>query len=306
MKFVTWLLLAFTATTVFGETLVWTDKDAVSVWKSNPDGTNPIQLYGSSDGLQDPRGVAVDPATNTLFLVDQDTNTIYQGDLDGSPLTPLVSGLNAPADLVLKGGSLYWAEQSNRVVRGNRIRRSAMDGSGVTDVVTGLNAPYYLDVDPVDQRVYWSDFNSGTIHTAAVADGQASDLITGLVRVRDVELDLDARKVYWADRDRPDIRRQNLDGTGVETLFTAADGLGRPHGMWLDPAGGMIYWTDTTTGDVLRGNMNGIGAPEIISNGPSSNGPWAIQLVVPEPAVGAWLLAAFTAVSLTRRRRVQP
>ena len=304
MKFVICLLcllqVSITAS-VFGETLVWTDKDAVAVWKSNPDGSNPVQLYGSMDGLQDPRGIAVDPVTNTLFLADQDTNTIYQGDLVGSPLTPLISGLNAPADLVLKGGTLYWAEQN-----GNRIRSAAADGSGVTDIVTGLNEPYYLDVDPLDQRVYWSDFDSGTIHTAAVADGQAADLISGLVRVRDVELDLDNGKVYWADRDRPDIRRQNLDGTGVETLFAAADGLGRPHGLWLDPVGGMIYWTDTTTGDVVRGNMDGFGAPEIISNGPSSNGPWAIQLVVPEPIMGTWLLVAFTAIAMTRRRMIGP
>jgi len=58
--------------------------------------------------LQDPRGIAVDATTGTLFLADQDTNTIFQGDLDGKTLTPLILNLNAPADLIVKSDTLYW------------------------------------------------------------------------------------------------------------------------------------------------------------------------------------------------------
>lgn len=282
----------------FAEMLVWTDKDAVSVWKSNPDGTNATQLYGAVDGLQDPRGIAFDVATGALYLADQDTNTIYIGDLDGNALTTFVSALNAPADLVVKGDQLFWTEQG-----GNRIRRAALNGTAITDIVTGLNAPYYLDVDPVNDVVYWSDFNSGTIHSGGIGIGQ-TDFITGLDRVRDVELDLDANKIYWADRDRPDIRRQNLDGTGSEVLFTAADGLGRPHGLWIDTNNNLLYWTDTTTGDVVRGSMDGTGSPEIIANGPTSNGPWALQLVVPEPVfASSFFIAVMAIFGFARRRR---
>lgn len=263
---------------VLAASLVWTDKDTVQVWRSNPDGSEASILYSSSDGLRDPRGIAVNAATGALYIADSDTNTIYAGDLAGNTISPLIQGLSNPADVVLVDDVLYWANQGS-----DSISKANLDGTGVVNVLAGLDAPYYLSVDAVNEHIYWTDFNSGIIHRAGLDGSMSGDYITGLQRVRDVEVDAAAGKVYWADRNSPDIRRQSLDGADVEVLYDSTDGLGRPHGLWLDPDNELIYWTDTTTGDVVRGNLDGIGTPEIVFNGASLNGPWELQLVVPEP-----------------------
>ena len=62
------------------------------------------------------------------------------------------------------------------------------------------------------------------------------------------------------------IQRRSLSAVAVtEDLFTAADGLGRPHGLALDPTSGTIYWTDTQTHAIHRGRMDGSGPAETLS-----------------------------------------
>ena len=285
---------------VFATSLVWTDKDLVQVWRSNPDGSEADLLYGFGDGLRDPRGIAADATTGTLYIADHDTGTVYTGDLRGeSPLTPLIQGLSNPAGIVLAEERLYWANQGS-----NTIARANLDGTEVVNTITGLNAPYYLSVNESHGHIYWTDFNSGVIHRAGLDGSMPTDFVTGLQRVRDVEVDHAAGKIYWADRNRPDIRRQNLDGTGMEVLFDGADGLGRPHGLWLDTQNELIYWTDTTTGDVVRGNLDGVGIPEILFNGSSNSGPWELQLVVPEPSsLGCILVGGLCLLQALHRRQ---
>lgn len=69
-------------------------------------------------------------------------------------------------------------------------------------------------------------------------------------------------KVYWtiSNGDRR-IMRANLDGTGLETLYTfvgaGAKGAINPVGLLLDPVGGMMYFTDIDNMRLWSGNLNG-------------------------------------------------
>ena len=48
--------------------------------------------------------------------------------------------------------------------------------------------------------------------------------------------------MYWTESEQDSIRRDNLDGTSIETLWTET---GRdPFRLVLDTAGGKMYWTN--------------------------------------------------------------
>src|SRR4051812_1360083 len=225
-----------------------------------------------------------------MYWADNGTRTIRRANLDGSGAENLITtGLLGPSDieLDLAHGHLYWADRDR-----NEIARSNLDGSGVTVVRSGagVSQPYFLTLDVEGGNLYWTDFDNAVVHTARLdGSGPVQDMFVGMVRTRDVVVQPDSNGgyLYWADRDAHNIQRLRLASTLLpEVLFTAEDGLVRPHGLALDPSDGMLYWTDTDGRMVARGNADGTGSPEVlVSQG--LVGAWGIALAVPEPGAAA-------------------
>ena len=72
--------------------------------------------------------------------------------------------------------------------------------------------------------------------------------------------------MYWADTTSGAIRVANLDGSGVQNLYT---GESQASGVAINPATGKIYWADaiTRTGAIRVGNLDGSGsAQDLFSN----------------------------------------
>jgi hypothetical protein len=78
--------------------------------------------------------------------------------------------------------------------------------------------------------------------------------------------------MYWTDYTGSDIRRANLDGTGVTTILS---GLKNPAGLALDLVGGQIYWTDNGGGDIQRANLDGSGQQILVAG---LSGPYGLAL----------------------------
>ncbi|MCH8094369.1 MAG: right-handed parallel beta-helix repeat-containing protein [Chloroflexi bacterium] len=72
-------------------------------------------------------------------------------------------------------------------------------------------------------------------------------------------------KIYWIDGGTQKIQRANLDGSSVEDLVTAADGLSDPRGLALDTLGGKMYWTDIPTGTIHRAGLDGTNVETLVS-----------------------------------------
>ena len=64
-------------------------------------------------------------------------------------------------------------------------------------------------------------------------------------------------KIYWIDEGTVKIQRAKLDGSSVEDLVVAADGLITPKRLALDTLNGKMYWTDIGTDDIHRANLDG-------------------------------------------------
>ncbi len=269
------------------------------LWSDRPAGTRAVRACdfrgnGVRDlfaGATDPRGVAVDAASDRVYFTDRMSGGSF-GVLQSVPLAggvaqAHVSGLNRPADLRLDwaGRTLYWCEEN-----GGLIRKGALpEGLGVLvpqAVFSGLSSPYFLDFDATRQKLYWG--TSGNSLFSGPLGGGIPDnaLYTTGQNMRGVCVDAAAGVIYWVERDGPRaIRRQPLSGGAIQDVYT---GLDTPHGLVLDLSARKIYWVDTGTQNasgfnargVSRGEMAGLGAgaAEVVVAGTSANQPWDIDL----------------------------
>lgn len=260
--------------------LYWADKDTAKIQRLNMKTKHVETLLTSADGLREPRGLALDLANERMFWTDGTTGTIHQANLDGTDDQILVSDQVFPTDLAidLTHEKMFWSETGT-----SQIHCANLDGSELETLISGMGQCYYLELDLANQKIYWSQLgpqDSGTLIYRANLDGsEIENLITGTGHTRDIVLDLAAGKLYWGDRsiDNPGIFRADLEGADIEQLYTADQGLIRPHGLLLDVLAGLIYWSDTRTYGIHRAPMDGSGPVETVAM--DLDAPWRLAFL---------------------------
>ena len=126
--------------------------------------------------------------------------------------------------------------------------------SGMTSV------PAPPDPGPATAHIYWTDAGSNTIQRARLDGTQVEDLLPhGLIEPYGIALAVADGKVYWTDWD-VGIQRANLDGSGVETLVSAA----RANGLTVDITAGHLYWTDYGANRIRRANLDGTEIEDLV------------------------------------------
>ena len=92
--------------------------------------------------------------------------------------------------------------------------------------------PVALDFDPVEDRVYWSDLNSGGIFSAFSNRTSAKTLFYCNVKTPDgLAIDHVGRNIYGADAGTRRIEVGRLDGKSRKVLIK--DGLDQPRAIAL-------------------------------------------------------------------------
>ena len=219
--------------------IYWTDAGTEKIQRANLDGSNVQDLV--TQGLSDPRGIALDVAGGKMYWTDADTDKIQRANLDGSNVQDLVTqGLETPKDIALdvSGGKMYWIDWGT-----DKIQRANLDGSNIQDLVTqGLETLEDIALDVAGGKMYWTDWGTDKIQRANLDGSNVQDLITGLRGPSGIALDVTSGKMYWTDFVTDKIQRANLDGSNVQDLVT--QGLETPVDIALDVAGGKMYWVD--------------------------------------------------------------
>lgn len=147
--------------------------------------------------------------------------------------------------------AVYYATFNNPT---STIRRQSLDGVQDNEqLATGLARVSGLDLDTVRGHLYWLENGSGGDQIVrATLDGENPTALAVVVSVPDAPtipttgdliVDATAGKLYWSESDR--IQRANLDGSGLETVFTLNAASGDPDRIGrlaVDPQTGQVYF----------------------------------------------------------------
>jgi DNA-binding beta-propeller fold protein YncE len=256
--------------------------------------------------VNEPAGVAIDPATNTVYWANFGASSISFAKLDGTggggtlntaPITP-----NEPAGLALDAatGKIYWADFGD-----NKIEFANLDGSG-GGVVNTMGAPVAVPegvaVDDATGRIYWANCGgpsggpcngtgtgANTIGFANLNQSGGGPLATtGVTPDRPIGVAADSAtgQLFWADFGDNKIEFANLNGTGGGgVLSTAPVTPNGPQGVAVDPSAGKVYWADFARGTIGVANVNNSGGNLVNTSGETLTFP--VFPAVLETPVGA-------------------
>jgi hypothetical protein len=277
--------------------LYWTHGSTPGVIRrADADGSNPVLLV---PGLKLPRGIAVDRLNGKMYWSEAPPQgnamgLIRRANLDGTgvetvytltPYDPISSYVGKPVvDPV--NGYVYFAAA-------NEIRRAPLDGSGpVQTVVRGFNTATALALDVAADRVYFLDANtnSDVLGYASLDDSEFAVVfdnspgVFGSSGLFALELDVAGQKAYFTDEIQGTLRRVNLDGSGLELLYTSQP-THSPTGLTLDDdtlqpiqdcnANLVRDLDDIRNGTSADCNVNGI--PDECENDPCTPVDWAVD-----------------------------
>ena len=121
-------------------------------------------------------------------------------------------------------------------------------------------------------KFYWAE--SDCIKRSNL-DGECIEVLyqpSSPLTIRNVAIDQGAGKMYWTESwiNQGAIRRANLDGSGVQTIFPF---VSKPEGIAVDPLAGKLYWAESSASyfdpnnmnAIYRSNLNGTGKEQLIS-----------------------------------------
>lgn len=200
--------------------LYWTDFSAATIKKIDLGTFVVTPILSSTDGLQGPRGIALDVGNSRMYWADNTAKKIQRSALNGGSVTTIIStGLVSPGYVAFDSasGKVYFADNG---VGMKKIMRCNFDGSNLQDVATGLSQVWGIAFDAVDNNIYWIDsgidkIQKGNVSTLPVTK---TDVVTGITgNPRGLVIDASHSLIYWTDNATQDIKRAT---TGAQELLS--------------------------------------------------------------------------------------
>lgn len=164
------------------------------------------------------------------------------------------------------GQDIYWAELK-AMCNGSVVHHSTVGSMSTDDPVVSAELASKILLDPGERQLYWSEgqkVRRANLDSAGTADVVS---VTGSFKLAGFALDLINRKIYWfegvtilpcADPNCPRIRRADLDGSNLETLFEPPGGFVNASDIAVDAAAAKVYWSDRQYSPFIsRANFDG-------------------------------------------------
>jgi DNA-binding beta-propeller fold protein YncE len=169
----------------------------------------------------------------------------------------LKSACTSTGAVTVRGSRVYWTDGVTL-----KVQRARLDASGgIQDLYTSSNIPFGLAVDPVNGKVYWTEFSASFkgICRMSVNGGAVETLISsGATRPRGIALDVANSRMYWTDDLTNKIYSAPFSVSNADaTSYAIVTGLNTPHGIALDLVNGKIYWAESGAALIRRSNLDG-------------------------------------------------
>jgi DNA-binding beta-propeller fold protein YncE len=298
------LVAALPASARAADVVYWGNEIGNTISFANLDGSGGDDLATTGATMDDPLGVALDPAAGRIYWANHFGDRISFANLDGSGGGDLVA---TPANFTPAGvavdraaGRIYWANEI-----GDTISFANLDGSGVDDLATTgatVNGPQGVALDPAAGRIYWANRLGNTISFANLDGSGGGDLVTTGATVSQpagVAVDRAAGRIYWANRLGNTISFANLDGSGGGNLVTTGATVFAPAGVALDPAAGRIYWANFNGQVISFARLDGSGGGDLVITGATLDFPAFPALLERPGGAGTPLVSGGSAVGAT-------
>jgi hypothetical protein len=253
------------------------------VQRAGFDGSGLQTLQSEPAGFED--GLALNPVAGKMYWTDTNAGVISSANMNGTETQIVIddSGLE-PLGIALDvaGGKVYWTDSEG-------VKRANLNG-GEKQLLTKEPARGFLALDLTARRMYWADWPSGDIKTAAMAlEPKVTNIVTKQLTPFGIAVDHAGGKVYWLElnlnkkkSEKNEIRRSKLDGTEVQTLLERP-GAGFEGGLAIDPAAGKLYWGEAETHDIAVANLDGSQARTLFSTGEAIPEGLAVETIEPHP-----------------------
>jgi len=161
-----------------------------------------------------------------------------------------------------QSGKIYWT--ATNLQDGSAIFRANLDGTSLDTLIrwapNGAQAPFGIALDVAGGKMYWADFDLGSIWSATLNGLNQQEILSNLQGPSGLRLDTRTSKLYWTEFNGRTVQRANADGTGQELLVTTS---GRPNHIDLDTLGGKMYWSEIASGLIRRADLDGQNAENI-------------------------------------------
>ena len=177
---------------------------------ANLDGSGATVFAPPGAPVDEPEGIAIDPATGLVFWANVGTGE--------------------------SKGSIAWA----------KLDGSAGGVLATPGVV--VNGPYRIGVDPATARVFWDNAGDEPERIAFAAEngtGGGYLDITGATSPPDVSgfaVDSAAGRVYWIDHGKKYVSFANVGGGGGGDIDMSGATVNSPYGLAFDPTLARLYW----------------------------------------------------------------
>ena len=218
--------------------IYWSDTNHHVISKANLDGKKKKDIV-TMMGLK-VFDLDIDVERKKIYWVDVLNQQIRRANLDGTDQTVLI---HSPACvpsvsptcsfngwLAIDSGhkKLYWTNvycstNSCDKVSGD-ILRSDLDGSNIETVVAAVGSPSSIQVDPIEKKIYWTDYVNDVVRRSNLDGTRIDDLfVVGKNNnPNSLALDLKNGYIYWdQDGDIPNrscIKRMHLNGKHPEDV----------------------------------------------------------------------------------------
>ena len=194
-------------------------------------------------------------------------NTIYYRPTGGGKEIfnePQSGTLTGGLAVDMKGGKVYWTEQTNpktnRKTNHNmgHIQSANLDGTNVQKFKSPHAAPKHIAFDTKDEMLYWTN-DVGRIQRIKVGGRRIENFKEDLVNPQHIAFDVKMRRLYWTDAEG--IWHIYADNdTGIPRSLVEKEDLGEVRGIAVFD--GVVYWTEQTNGLGRVRFMNGTGSGE--------------------------------------------
>jgi hypothetical protein len=243
--------------------LFWGDQEVDVVFKTNaPDLTPPETVTD----VQNPSGIAWFNTETTYKLFYAIANHVYRNTNDGTGADDIIdtspNQFNRGIAVDYLAKKIYWANQLL-----GTINRANLDGTNQEPVLSGLTQPWDIELDLVNQKIYWTeDEGNGKINRANLSDGSSVTPVITNIRSYGVAVDPARNKIFYTDVTNKKVFAANLaDGSGATAIVSTA--ITTPADIDVDYATGKIYYTDYGADRIKRFNADGTGGRDIIGHG---------------------------------------